>query len=93
MHGVADHEAAERLVYDTAVDGLGGQGEGIKKVQNGVLAVTFYYPLCVDKAIEIGDRILREPGFKPEKEYMMESAIVTPENAAEMYEKYTADYY
>ena len=48
----------------------------------GVLAVTFVYPLCVDKAVEIGNRILREPGFKPEKEYIIEPNMVTSENAA-----------
>ena len=36
------------------VDGLGGPAGGIKKVMDGVLAATFVYPLCVDKAVEIG---------------------------------------
>lgn len=81
----------EKEMIFVGVDGLGGPGEGIRKVQDGVLAVTFYYPLCVDKAVEIGDRLLREPGFKPEKEYMMNSAMITPENAAEMYKRYTFD--
>jgi hypothetical protein len=31
----------------------------------------------VDKAVEIAGRILHEPGFKPEKEYVIESRIVT----------------
>ena len=44
----------------------------------------------MDKAFEIGNRILREPGFKPDKEYTIESILVTPENAAQMYEKFTA---
>ena len=71
------------------VDGLGGPAGGIKKVMDGVLAATFVYPLCVDKAVEIGNRILREPGFKPEKEYTIESIMVTPDNASQMYEKFT----
>jgi ribose transport system substrate-binding protein len=73
------------------VDGLGGPAGGIQKVADGVLAVTFYYPLCVDKAAEITNKILRDPAFKPQKEYMMESFMITPENAKEMYEKYTFD--
>ncbi len=73
------------------VDGLGGEEGGIKKVQDGILAATFYYPLCVDKAAEIANKILRDPRFKPEKEYTMESEMITPENAAEMYEKHTVD--
>ena len=71
------------------VDGLGGPGGGIQKVADGVLAVTFYYPLCVDKAAEIANKILRDPTFKPKKEYMMESFTITPDNAKDMYEKYT----
>ena len=71
------------------VDGLGGRAGGIKKVMDGVLAATFVYPLCVDKAVEIGNRILHEPGFRPQKDYTIDSVMVTPENAAEMYKKFT----
>ena len=71
------------------VDGLGGPAGGIRKVMDGILAATFVYPLCVDKTVEIADKILHQPGFKPEKEYLLESVMVTPENAARMYEKFT----
>src|SRR6266436_3797119 len=71
------------------VDGLGGPAGGIKKVMDGVLAATFVYPLCVDQAVEIGYRILHEPGFKPEKDYMQPSTLITSGNAAAMYEKLT----
>jgi ribose transport system substrate-binding protein len=74
----------EKEMIFVGVDGLGGEAGGIKKVMDGVLAVTFVYPLCVDKAVEVGNRIVREPGFRPEKEYVMESTMVTPENAASM---------
>src|SRR5690349_561437 len=77
----------EKEMIFVGVDGLGGEAGGIKKVLDGVLAVTFVYPLCVDKAVEIGNRILHEPGFRPEKEYVIESTMVTPENAAAMYAK------
>jgi ribose transport system substrate-binding protein len=70
----------EREMVFVGVDGLGGEAGGIKKVMDGVLAATFVYPLCVDKAVEVGNRILREPGFRPEKEYVMESTMVTSEN-------------
>jgi ribose transport system substrate-binding protein len=69
------------------IDGLGGPAGGVKKVMDGVLTATFYYPLCADKAVEIGERMLREPGFKPEKQYILESKKITGENAAEMYQK------
>ena len=71
------------------VDGLGGAAGGIKKVMDGVLSATFVYPLCVDKAVEIGGRMLREPGFKPDKDYSIESVMVTPENAAKLYQQFT----
>lgn len=71
------------------VDGLGGPAGGVRKVMDGVLAATFVYPLCVDKAAEIGIRILREPGFHPEKQYQIDSEMVTPANAAEVYKRLT----
>ena len=52
----------EKGILFVGVDGLGGPAGGIKKVQDRVLAATFYYPLAVDKAMEIGGRILRESG-------------------------------
>jgi len=79
----------EKNTIFIGVDGLGGPAGGLKKVQDGVLTATFYYPLCVDKAVEIGYRMLTEPGFKPEKQYILEPKLVTPQNAAEMYEKFT----
>jgi hypothetical protein len=33
--------------------------------------------------------MLHEPGFRPEKEYVLESVMVTKENAAEMYRRFT----
>jgi ribose transport system substrate-binding protein len=75
----------EKEMIFVGVDGLGGEAGGIKKVMDGVLAATFVYPLCVDKAVEIAGRILREPGFRPEKEYVIESTMITPANAAQLY--------
>jgi ribose transport system substrate-binding protein len=77
----------EKDMIFVGVDGLGGEAGGIKKVMDGILAATFVYPLCVDKAVEIGTRILHEPGFKPDKEYVIESTMITPANAAQMYAK------
>ena len=77
----------EKDIAFVGVDGLGGEAGGIRKVMDGVLAATFVYPLCVDKAVEIGNRILREPGFVPQKQYDIESTMVTAANAAELYNK------
>lgn len=70
----AKEKRREKEMVFVGVDGL--PNEGAKYVAEGVLGVTFEYPLCVDKAFEIGTRILNEPGFKPEKTYLMESRIV-----------------
>ena len=91
---VGAYLAAKELGRDkemafVGVDGLGGPAGGIKKVMDGVLSATFVYPLCVDKAVEIGNRILREPGFHPAKQYDMESEMVTRANAPELYKRFT----
>lgn len=79
----------EKQMIFVGIDGLGGPAGGIKKVMDGVLAVTFYYPLCVDKAVEIGERILHESGFRPEKQYILQPQKITAGNAREMYQKLT----
>ena len=79
----------EKSMIFVGVDGLGGDAGGIKKVMDGVLAATFVYPLCVDKTVEIANKMLLDPSFKPEKDYSIESVMVTPENAAAMYAKFT----
>jgi ribose transport system substrate-binding protein len=71
------------------VDGLGGPAGGIKKVEDGVLAATFYYPLCVDKAVEIGEQIVQDPNFHPDKQYILKPELITSENASQMYQKLT----
>jgi len=79
----------EKEMIFVGVDGLGGPAGGIKKVMDGILAATFVYPLCVDKAVEIANRILHEPRFNADNDYTIDSIMVTPENAAQMYEKFT----
>jgi ribose transport system substrate-binding protein len=81
----------EKEMIFVGVDGLGGPAGGIRKVMDGILSATFVYPLCVDKAVEIAGRLLHEPGFKPEKDYVLESAMVTAENAAQMYQRFTVE--
>ncbi len=79
----------EREMIFVGVDGLGGPAGGIKKVQDGILAATFVYPLCVDKTVEIALKMLRDPAFHPEKEYTVAPQIVTPSNAAQLYQQTT----
>src|SRR5205085_4677899 len=67
----------EKEMIFVGVDGLEGPAGGVQKVRDGILAATFVYPLCVDKAVEIASRMLHEPTFRPEKEYVIESRIVS----------------
>ena len=77
----------EHEMFFVGIDGLGGPAGGIKKVMDGVLTASFYYPLCVDKAVEIGNRMMREPGFKAEKQYILTSYAITSQNAQQEYQK------
>jgi len=79
----------EKEMIFVGVDGLGGPNGGIKKVMDGILAATFVYPLCVDKAVEVGNRILRDRNFKPDKVYTLHSTMITQQNAAEAYGQFT----
>ena len=81
----------EKEMIFVGVDGLGGPNGGIKKVMDGILAATFVYPLCVDKAVEVGNQMLRDHTFKPDKTYTLHSTMVTPENATEAYKEFTVD--
>lgn len=77
----------EKQMTFIGIDGLGGAAGGIKKVMDGVLAVTFYYPLCVDKAVEIAEHMLHDPSFRPQKQYILQPQEVSAANATQMYDK------
>jgi ribose transport system substrate-binding protein len=79
----------EKQMIFIGVDGLGGSGGGVKKVMDGVLAATFYYPLCVDKAVEVGEQILHDTSFHPEKQYILQPELITASNADQLYQKLT----
>jgi len=81
----AKEKGRDKEMFFVGVDGLRGEAGGLKKVMDGVLAATFIYPLCVDKAVEVGYRMLTEPNFRPQKEYLMTSTEVTAQNAAKLY--------
>jgi ribose transport system substrate-binding protein len=75
----------EKEMIFIGVDGLNGEAGGIKKVVDGVLAATFTYPPCTDKAVEIGYQMISNPSFKPEKQYEVKSQMVTVDNAGSLY--------
>lgn len=72
----AKEKGREKEMVFVGVDGLAH--EGAKYVSEGVLGATFEYPLCVNKAVEIGMKILKDSTFTPEKTYLMESRIILP---------------
>jgi ribose transport system substrate-binding protein len=78
----AREKGRDKEMIFVGIDGLKGDAGGIQKVKDGILAATCIYPLCVDKAVEVGSKIMRDPGFKPEKQYTIASQLITPENAA-----------
>jgi len=75
----------EKEMIFIGIDALGGPAGGIRKVMDGVLAASFVYPLCVEEAVEIGDRILHEPDFAPKEKYEVMSQLITLDNAADHY--------
>lgn len=71
------------------VDGLGGPDGGVKHVMDGRLACTFYYPTCAAQGLEYAVKLAH--GENVPKEKILDPALITPENAAEWYEKVTVE--
>jgi len=79
----------EKEMIFIGVDGLGGPAGGVKKVLDGVLAATFIYPLGVQEAVDVAKRVLTDAHYQPPKVLTLTSALVTPDNAAEIYRSTT----
>jgi ribose transport system substrate-binding protein len=77
----------DRDMMFVGVDGLGGPAGGIKKVMDGVLAATFVYPLGVNEAVDVADKLLHNPTYRPAKEITLRSTMVTSDNAASLYRR------
>jgi len=71
------------------VDGLGGPDGGIKHVMDGRLACTFYYPTCAAEGLEAAVKLAH--GETVPQTMILDPALITPENAAEWYEKATVE--
>lgn len=83
----AKNAGREKEMIFVGVDGLGGPDGGIRRVMDGQLACTFYYPLCAKEGIEYATKLAR--GEDVPREIILEPAIITPENAKEWYDKVT----
>lgn len=88
---IAAQEAGrENEMIFVGVDGLGGSAGGIKKVLEGVLDCTFYYPTCAAEGLEVAVKLARGEQVE-QKELILEPARITPENAQEWYDKVTVE--
>jgi ribose transport system substrate-binding protein len=61
------------------IDGL--ENEGVKKVNERVLTATVTYPLCIEKAMEVAQKAMRDPKVKLEREYVVQPVLVTAKKA------------
>ncbi|MDX9975267.1 MAG: substrate-binding domain-containing protein [FCB group bacterium] len=86
----ADEAGRKGEMIFVGVDGLGGPAGGIKKVLDGVLNCTFYYPTCAAEALEIAVKIARGEPI-PTEPVILEPARITKENAQEWYDKATVE--
>lgn len=83
----AKNAGRDKEIIFVGVDGLGGDDGGIKRVIDGMLACTFYYPTCAAEGLE--QAVLLARGQSVPKKMILEPAIITQENATEWYEKAT----
>lgn len=70
----AKEQGREKDIAFVGVDGLPNEGQ--KYVEDGILAATFEYPLCVDKAVELTKKMLDDKGSHTEKTYILESRAI-----------------
>ncbi|MDR1789043.1 MAG: substrate-binding domain-containing protein [Opitutaceae bacterium] len=73
----AKDKGREKEMLFVGVDGLSGPGGGIEKVNEGLLAATFIYPLCVDEAVAIAEKILSGDTANLPKTQTVPSRMVT----------------
>ena len=70
-------------------DGLAIPDGGIRAVQQGQLAGTFVYPTCAQEAADTAEAIVT--GKQVEHKQTLDITPVTPQNAAELYAKYSSE--
>ena len=83
----AKNAGREKEMIFVGVDGLGGPDGGIKRVMDGMLACTFYYPTCAAEGLESAVKLAH--GEKVDAQIMLDPAKIVSENAQEWYNKAT----
>lgn len=85
----AKNTGREHEMIFVGVDGLGGENGGVKRVLDGQLACTFYYPTCAAEGLESAVKLARGDAVPPQM--ILEPALIDPANAAEWYAKVTVE--
>ena len=85
----AKNAGREKEMVFVGVDGLGGENGGVKRVMDGMLACTFYYPTCAAEGLALAVRLAH--GEPVEKELILDPARIDSSNAAEWYAKVTVE--
>jgi ribose transport system substrate-binding protein len=83
----AKNAGREGDILFVGVDGLATPDGGIKSVMDGRLSLSMVYPTGGMEAIESAYKLLVN-GETLDKEITLASEVITPESAAELYEKY-----
>ncbi len=83
----AKNAGRDKEMIFVGVDALGGPDGGIKRVMEGTLACTFYYPTCAAEGLEFAVKLAH--GEQVPKEVILDPAKITQENAQEWYNKVT----
>ena len=86
-HLAAKNAGRDNEMIFVGVDGLGGPDGGIKRVLEGTLACTFYYPTCAAEGLEYAVKLAR--GEEVPEVVILEPARITIENAQQWYDKVT----
>ena len=75
-------EAGRQLPLFCGIDGLPGENGGICQVRDSILDASYIYPTHGDQVLQLGIDILE--GKPYEKEVLLQSALVTHENASSL---------
>jgi ribose transport system substrate-binding protein len=81
----AKEAGRENEMIFIGIDALATPEGGIRKVMDGILTATLWYPTCGEEAIETTVKILNGEPF--EERQTLPTALITKENAAEWLEK------
>ena len=75
-------EAGRQLPLFCGIDGLPGEHGGIRQVRDSILDASYIYPTHGDQVLQLGIDILE--GKPYEKEILLQSALITRENASSL---------